>query len=73
MGENLHVVERHPLEFTLTAEGKLMVKNLETNVVTEQPWFKNPKSGKGWLVKKRRSFKGLIAMAAKDGDYDDLK
>lgn len=38
-----------------------------------QPWFSDDeRGGKPWLVRKFKSFKGLVKMAIKDGDFKDL-
>ena len=74
MSDFLHEYVRMPLRFRLTADGKLMVKNLETGAQElERPWFKDDKTGKPWLVKSAKGFKGLVSMADRDGDYDEMK
>ena len=73
MSEVVHHHIRWPLRFSLTAEGKLLVKNMETEHEEERPWYKDEKTGKPWMVKKARSFKGLVAMEDRDGEYDDMK
>ena len=69
----LHEFDDWPLVFKLTVYGKLLVTNRKTDIETECPWFTDAKTGKPWLVKKRKTFKSLIKQADREGDYDDLK
>lgn len=74
MSEYAHECVRWPLRFRLTADGKLLVANMERGAVdAERPWFKDARTGKPWVVKKASGFKGLVAQADRDGEYDDLK
>ena len=58
-----------PHEFILTEEGKLIVKNLETKTERIMPWYEE--KGTPWIVRKRKSFIGLIKMGIREGDYDE--
>jgi len=73
VSEFLHECVRWPLRFRLSNEGRLTVRNLETGEEKEEHWYTDGRSGKPWLVRKAKSFKGLIATADKDGEYDDMK
>jgi hypothetical protein len=73
MSEFLHECVRGQLRFRLSNDGKLTVKNLSTGREQERPWYSDSKTGKPWTVKRAKSFKGLIVMSDKDGEYDDIR
>ena len=73
MSEVVHSCERDRLKFSLTADGKLEVRNTETGRTETRPWYVSAGSGKPWFPRKAKSFKGLVAQADRDGDYDDVR
>ena len=68
----LHQVDEHELRFTLYEDGFFTVTNTDTGTENPAPWYKNER-GRPWMVRKRKSFKGLVRVAFKDGDYDGYR
>jgi hypothetical protein len=68
----LHQVDEFELRFTLYADGAFTVTNTDTGIEKPAPWYKDER-GKPWKVRKRKSFKGLVRTAFKDGDYADYR
>ena len=73
MNEYVHECCRGDLRFRLTKDGRLLVANTKTGAEGVFPWYRDAKTGKPWMLKKAKGFKGLVAQADRDGEYDGLK
>jgi hypothetical protein len=53
--------------FCLTAEGAFYVRT-EAGV-TNLDWYKDQKTGKPWIVRKRKTFVSLVKQSIREGDF----
>jgi len=62
--EILHEYQTSKHKYILTKDGKLFVDGVQKH------WYYNEETGAPWMVRKFQTFKSLIIIGEKDGDYD---
>lgn len=65
----LYDYDSHLGTFVLTRDGRFYLRPRAGGSIQSLPWYKDSKTGKPWIVAKRRTFVSLVKQGIREGDF----